>query len=100
MTAANFGLDTCKAHEIDARQGPGYTASMSRRRHPKKEIEAAVRYAEAHGWTCEPASGHAWGRLYCPHGERGGCVVSVWSTPNSVGNHSRRIRQRVDRCPH
>jgi hypothetical protein len=34
-----------------------------RPRHPNKEIEAAVQYAEVNGWTCTVLGGHAWGIL-------------------------------------
>ncbi|MFG0315286.1 MAG: hypothetical protein ACF8LL_14015 [Phycisphaerales bacterium] len=73
---------------------------MSRPRHPKPEIEKAVQYAEQLGWTVRMASGHAWGRLYCPLSSREGCIISVWSTPRSPSNHARHIRNAVDRCPH
>lgn len=36
---------------------------MTRPRHSKKEVEAALVYAEANGWRVEPASGHAWGNM-------------------------------------
>ncbi|WP_280551654.1 hypothetical protein [Halomonas sp. 25-S5] len=67
---------------------------MTRPRHSKKDIEAALVHAEAQGWRIEPASGHAWGRLYCPHNDsecRCGefCIVSVWS---------RQLRRVVDNC--
>lgn len=76
---------------------------MTRRRHSKKEIEAALVYAEAQGWRVELASGHAWGRLYCPHNDsecRCGefCIVSVWSTPKNPANHARQLRRVVDNC--
>lgn len=71
-----------------------------RPRHPDAEIERAVRHAEALGWRVEISRGHAWGRLYCPHATRDGCIVSVWSTPKSPGNHARHLRSVVDRCPH
>jgi hypothetical protein len=32
---------------------------MSRPRHPKPEIEKAIRYAEGLGWTAELYHGHA-----------------------------------------
>jgi hypothetical protein len=65
---------------------------MARPRHPDKDIEAAVSYAESCGWVCTISKrGHAWGRLRCPYGQRGGCQFSVWSTP---------IRREVARCPH
>lgn len=35
---------------------------MSRRRHPNKDIEEAVRYAETHGWLVKITTGHAWGK--------------------------------------
>jgi hypothetical protein len=73
---------------------------MPRARHPNKEIEEAVAYPEEQGWTVKPVSGHAWGRLYCAFHDRDGCMVSVWSTPRSVGNHARSIVRAIDRCPH
>ncbi|HMC88423.1 MAG TPA: hypothetical protein VKI17_02700, partial [Gemmataceae bacterium] len=41
-----------------------------------------------------------WGRLYCPAQTRGGCIVTVYSTPRVPENHARYIRRRVDACPH
>jgi hypothetical protein len=54
---------------------------MTRSRHPDQHIERAIQYAEALGWRVALSNGHAWGRLFCPHASRGGCIVSVWSTP-------------------
>ncbi len=73
---------------------------MVRKRHPDKEIEDAVSYAEELGWSVKPVKGHAWGRLYCAHHDRDGCKISVWSTPRSAGNHARAVMRAVDRCPH
>jgi hypothetical protein len=73
---------------------------IARPRHPKPPIEKAVRYAEQLGWRVEMASGHAWGRLYCPQSSRDGCIISVWSTPRVPENHARHIRKFVDSCPH
>lgn len=73
---------------------------MGRPRHPDKHVEAAVSYAESVGWTVEISNGHAWGRMYCPASLRGGCIISVWSTPKNPFNHARRIRRDVDMCPH
>jgi hypothetical protein len=72
----------------------------ARPRHPHKEIEAAVRYAEAKGWTCEMSKGHAWAHLLCPHHDRDGCLIGVWSTPRNREGHARAIMRQVDRCPH
>jgi hypothetical protein len=72
---------------------------MARRpRHPKKEVEGALAYAEAHGWTVttRPGHGHAWGIARCSES----CVAWVWSTPRSPDNHARDIRHAVDRCEH
>jgi hypothetical protein len=73
---------------------------MSRPRHPNKHIEAAIQHAESLGWRVQLSSGHAWGKLFCPHRARGSCIISVWSTPRSPENHARQIRRAVDRCPH
>jgi len=32
---------------------------MARKRHPNKEIEAALRYAETYGWLVVPGGHHA-----------------------------------------
>lgn len=73
---------------------------MARSRHPNKDIEAAVAYAEERGWTWAKVSGHAWGKILCAHHNRDGCVIFIWSTPRSAGNHANQIRREVDRCPH
>ncbi|MGA7713096.1 MAG: hypothetical protein WCA81_14420 [Rhizomicrobium sp.] len=71
-----------------------------RPRHPNKEIEAAVAYAESQDWRWKKAHGHAWGRLLCPMNDREGCQLSVWSTPKGPQNHAKAIRRAVDRCSH
>lgn len=74
---------------------------MTRPKHPDKDVEAAIRYAEAHGWTLRKG-GH-WGFLYCPYNDaecRCGtrCKAGVWSTPKNAGNHARQLREVVDGC--
>jgi len=76
---------------------------MRRAKHPKKEVEQALRHAELLGWRVEPGGSHAWGRMYCPRnvsecrcGEF--CITSIWSTPKSAGNHARQLRRVVDNC--
>lgn len=75
---------------------------MSRPRHPNKDIEEAIQYAEANGWRYQASgkSSHAWGRLLCPESSREGCQFSVWSTPRNTTNHARQIRRHVDNCLH
>jgi len=78
-------------------------ARMTRPVHPKKEIEEALRYAQANGWTVKVGGAHAWGRLYCPYNDaecRCGdfCIVGIWSTPKNAGNHVRALRRVVDHC--
>lgn len=69
-----------------------------RTRHPKKEVEQALRFAEASDWSVEPKKGgHAWGEIRCPTGR---CRVAVWSTPRSPGKHAKALIARVRRCPH
>ena len=76
---------------------------MPRTRHPKKEIERALIYAESRGWRIELSDGHAWGKIYCPFNNqecRCGefCISSVWSTPKNSTNHAKQIRRVVDNC--
>ena len=78
---------------------------MAGKKHPKKEIQAAIEYAESKGWRIEASggSGHAWGQMYCPFNDddcRCGefCIASIWSTPRSPGNHAKQIRRVVDKC--
>jgi hypothetical protein len=93
---------------------------MSRRSHPKSEIESALKYAEQNGWRIELGGSPAWGKIYCPYNSKecGKCVLgvspseapfqesrcgifcisSIWSTPKNSGNHAKQIRQIVDNC--
>jgi len=76
---------------------------MSERpRHPNKAIEAAVRYAEDHGWRFKKSNprAHSWGRILCPYAQRGGCRPSVWSTPRRPEEHAFDIKEIVNKCPH
>lgn len=76
---------------------------MARARHPSKEIEAALRFAEGRGWRVEAGGSHAWGRMYCPANDpacRDGefCITSIWSTPRSDSNHANQLRRVVEKC--
>lgn len=71
---------------------------VERQRHPNKEVEAAIHYAEQRNWTFRKM-GH-WGRLFCPHANRDGCQVGVNGTPRDGDVHARQIKRAVDRCPH
>lgn len=75
---------------------------LVRPKHPSKEIEEAIRYAELNGWRYQPTgnSAHAWGRLLCPLASREGHAMSIWSTPKSTENHARQIKHNVDVCEH
>ena len=71
-----------------------------RPKHPNKEIEAVLQSAEQRGWTVLKRSGHAWGIMRCGFGERGGCQVSIWSTPRDPDIHARQLLRAVAKCPH
>jgi hypothetical protein len=73
---------------------------MARPRHPNKEIEEAVAYAEAHGWEFVRQGSHAWGILHCPERSREGHRFNVHSTPRNPYRHAEKIRRAVDRCTH
>ncbi|MEY2659614.1 MAG: hypothetical protein RLZZ123_786 [Pseudomonadota bacterium] len=72
-----------------------------RHKHPLKEVEEALRYAETHGWMV--IKGGHWGLLYCPFNDpacRCGtrCKAGIWGTPKSASNHARQLRSVVDGC--
>lgn len=76
---------------------------MKRPVHPKKDIEDALKHAEAHGWRVEVGGSHAWGRLYCPFHDQACrcgefCIVSIWSTPRNPFSHARQLKRVVDNC--
>jgi len=77
---------------------------MSRKKHQSKAIEAALKNAEANGWTVTNAgkSAHASHIMKCPLNEkcRGGnfCNKSVWSTPASPEGHAKDLRSIVTKC--
>lgn len=76
---------------------------MARPKHPKREVEAALAYAEASGWRVAVGGSHAWGRIYCPYNSaecRSGefCITSVWSTPKRPDNHADALRRVVNNC--
>ncbi len=76
---------------------------MTRAKHPDKQIEQALQYAEAHGWKVVVGGSHAWGKIYCPENNaqcRCGefCITCVWCTPKNPHNHARTLCRIVDRC--
>jgi hypothetical protein len=71
-----------------------------RARHSKKQVEAALKRAEAVGFRVETGRGH-WGVTYCPGDDEGRCPpFSVNGTPTSPDNEAKRIDRFVARCPH
>lgn len=75
---------------------------MTKDKHPKKEIRAAVNYALSQKWRLKMAgkSSHSWGTLYCPIKDRIGCKIFVYRTPRSSDNHANQIIKSVDKCEH
>ena len=73
-----------------------------RSKHPNKEIESAIKYAEERGWEHRESgdSSHAWGKLNCPLHTREGHHMSIYTTPKNPTNYAKLIRQRVDKCEH
>lgn len=67
-------------------------------KHTKKEVREALEYAAENGWRL--IEGGHWGILLCARADRDGCRVSIAGTPKNAGNEAKRIRKRVDQCPH
>jgi hypothetical protein len=76
-----------------------------RTKHPSKEIEAALDYAESEGWRVENRKGHAWGCMLCPWNDGDCrcnvfCTKSIWSTPRVPEDIAEQVRRAVDGCVH
>ncbi len=76
-----------------------------KRKHPNKEIRAAIEYAESKGWRVEESKGHPWGRILCPNNDNGKdcrcgvfCIMSIWSTPKFPQRFAMSVIQKVDAC--
>jgi len=71
-----------------------------RPRHPKKEIEAVLEYAEANGFTVLAPRAH-WGILHCPGTPADHCRPrTISGTPRNSTAHAARLRRYVDNCRH
>lgn len=79
----------------------------NRKRHPAKDIEAVIKFAESKGWRIVSAgsSAHCWGRMLCPFGDKNEkcrcgefCSVSIWSSPRSAVNHAKQLRKAIEKC--
>ncbi|PHS63784.1 MAG: hypothetical protein COB09_11125 [Thalassobium sp.] len=70
------------------------------KKHPNKEIRAAIEVALAAGWeVVEPGkSAHCYCRLRCGTAEHRDCIFSVWSTPKNPQHHAEMILKKVRRC--
>ena len=67
-----------------------------RRRHPKKDVEKALQYAEQRGWQVVLGGAHHWGVIRCGFG----CEEPVWSIPANPGNHAKKLVRKVTKCRH
>jgi hypothetical protein len=66
-------------------------------KHPKKEVNEALDYADKQGLRVERTlAGHKWGRIRCSCG----AFFSIWSTPQSPHDHGRQVRRWVDQHQH
>ena len=80
---------------------------MRRKKHPKKDVEDALRELEDLGWLVEEAKGgraHAWGSVKCPANKMGACRsgiycrMAVFSTPRNPENHARGLIRKAEGC--
>lgn len=71
-----------------------------RPRHPKKEVEAVLKYAESQGFAVLAPRAH-WGILHCPGSRVDHCTPrSISGTPRNAAGLANRLRRYVDKCPH
>ncbi|MGH4017382.1 MAG: hypothetical protein ACRDSL_26345 [Pseudonocardiaceae bacterium] len=67
---------------------------VSRGRHPKSEIAAALDAASKAGLEVErDKKGHRWGRVRCTY--CGMPPFTVWGTPRNPGSHAKDINRFV-----
>ena len=80
---------------------------VSRRRHPNKEVEAALEELESMGWSVNEAKGrsaHGWGFALCPANAKEACRsgifcrMSIWSTPSPPEAHARQLLGKANGC--
>ena len=79
----------------------------TRKPHPDKDVEAAIRSAEDAGWkyVAPGKSSHAYGQIRCPHRDRGCrngqfCSNSIWRTPRNSKALADKIHRWVSKCTH
>lgn len=71
----------------------------TRQRHPKKEVETTLRWAEALGLQVEVRNhGHTWGRLLFAQGTPDEASWWIRSTPRVPGDHAAQLRRAVERA--
>ncbi len=76
---------------------------MKRAKHPTKEIEAALKFAESEKWRVDVGGSHAWGKMFCPFYQepcRCGvfCITPTLSTPRDAENHARDLKRVIEKC--
>ena len=72
--------------------GPVTIVNVARERHQRKQVEAALRFAEEEGCRVEVLhSGHTWGAVVAPNGQ----CLRVWSTPKDADVAAKMIRRFV-----
>jgi len=50
--------------------------------------------------TTFPSANSSGSALYCPGGNSGDCIISVWSTPRKAEDHAKQIKRKVMHCEH
>ena len=92
-----FGKSWSMKWAVDNWKHHIYRGDCVHPKHPKKEVNDALDYANQQGFEVErTVSGHKWGRIKCTCG----AVVSIWSTPKSPHNHGRQLRRWVHQHDH
>ncbi len=72
---------------------------MPTKRHPKKEVQDAIKAVLSDPWWRFEGGGH-WGFLLCGRRQRDGCRIAINATPQNAGSHATRIIRESLKCPH
>jgi hypothetical protein len=70
------------------------------KKHPNKQIRAAIEAAEQAGWQVVGAgkSAHCFCKLRCGTPEHSEHTMSIWSTPKSPEEHAKTILRKIKQC--
>lgn len=99
VTAISVVVETCCRTTA---KGPGGAIERAHGRDGRTPFRqnGAVTWKPRQPFTKAGPRARIHGKITCPRHARDGCSYNILSTPRTPEVHARRIRQRVNNCPH